>query len=102
MAWLKHLNKGMLVLIDLELPALPYIALITAISQLPALPYIALITAISQLPALPYIALITAISQLPALPYIALITAISQLPEYWLYYVHEIVRWLCGKVICHF
>ena len=29
---LKHLNKGMLILSDLELPALPYVAPITAIS----------------------------------------------------------------------
>ena len=38
---------------------------------------------------------------LPALPYISPITAISQLPEYQLYYVHEIVWWPCGKVLCH-
>ena len=35
MTCLKHLNEGMLILSDLELPALPYVALITAISRLP-------------------------------------------------------------------
>ena len=35
MAQSKHLNEGMLILSDLELPALPYVAPITAISQLP-------------------------------------------------------------------
>ena len=39
--------------------------------------------------------------ELPALPYVTPITAISRLPEYQLYYVHKIVRWPCGKVICH-
>ena len=56
MARLKRLNKGMLILSDLELPALPHVAPITAISRL---------------------------------------------PEYRLYYVHKIVQWPCGKVICH-
>ena len=36
-----------------------------------------------------------------ALPYIAPITAITRFPEYRLYYVHEIVQWPFGKVICH-
>ena len=36
MAQLKHLNEGMLILSDLELPTLPYVAPITAISRLPA------------------------------------------------------------------
>ena len=57
MARSKHLNEGMLISSDLELPALPYVAPIT--------------------------------------------TDISRLPEYWLYNVHEIVWWPCGKVICH-
>ena len=35
MAWSQHLNKDMLILSDLELPAMPYVAPITAISQLP-------------------------------------------------------------------
>ena len=39
--------------------------------------------------------------ELLALPYVAPITAISRLLEYRLYYVHEIVQWLCGKVIYH-
>ena len=56
MAQLKHLNEGLLILSDLELLALPYVAPITAIRRL---------------------------------------------SEYQLYCVHEIVRWLCGKVICH-
>ena len=56
MAWLKRLNEGMLILSNLELPALSYVAPITAISRL---------------------------------------------PEYQLYNSHEIVRWPCGKVICH-
>ena len=56
MAWSEHLNEGMLILSDLELPGLPYVASITAINRL---------------------------------------------PEYRLYYAHKIVRWPCGKVICH-
>ena len=39
--------------------------------------------------------------QLPALPCQAPINAISLFQEYQLYYVHQIVRWSCGKVICH-
>ena len=35
MAWTKLLNEGMRILSDLELPALPYVIPITAISQLP-------------------------------------------------------------------
>ena len=38
--------------------------------------------------------------ELPAMPYAAPITAISRLPEHRLYYAHEIVLWICGKVIC--
>ena len=34
-------------------------------------------------------------------PYVAPITAISHLPKYRLYCMHKIVRWPCGKVICH-
>ena len=39
--------------------------------------------------------------ELPALSYVTPITAISRLLEYRLYYMHEIVWWPCGKVICH-
>ena len=39
--------------------------------------------------------------ELPVLPYVVSITAISWFPEYRLYYVHEIIWWPCGKMICH-
>ena len=40
--------------------------------------------------------------ELPVLPYVALITAIGGCQNSdQLYYVHEIVWWHCGKVICH-
>ena len=39
--------------------------------------------------------------ELLALPHVALITSIRRLSEYLLCYVHEIIWWLCGKMICH-
>ena len=39
--------------------------------------------------------------QLPALSNQAPITTIRLFQEYRLYYMHEIVRWPRGKVICH-
>ena len=39
--------------------------------------------------------------KVPTLPCVVPITAIGQLPEYRLYHMHKIVRWPCGKMICH-